>query len=532
MYQLVHVYKGVLLHLSTCLLITEVTSTEGGSSYFFYQQPEYPRDCKEARDQCASDNFSGVYTIKPDGYLKPFEVYCDNDFSSGGWTVIQRRTDVSLTFQRVWEDYKSGFGFLGSEFWIGHDKLSYLTNQAAYELRIDLMFSNGSFFYITYKSFRISDEWSDYAIVSADEFRSNWSCIISLCPQDTTRDSCACQNLCTDPIGQTDCYTTCAEICEPKGCLVPETNSFIANGESVINAECTRNCTCVDNQLLCNTDYECSADASCKVKDETRKCYCNEGFEGDGETCNSIFRDCYEVYQAGHMTDGIYTIMPTDWPGTSFNVFCNMSFGDGGWTVFQRRIDGVTDFYRDWAEYKDGFGTLNQGNDFWLGNEKLHYLTDQKDYILRVDVVHSSDRLYYEEYRTLKIGDESTKYRLSYVSGNSRNTNDYWLKYNNGAQFSTRDQDNDGCSYHDCAEGHKGGWWYSTAVYTNWCTECYYSYRYCYYFQTRTSCNNLCTASNLNGRSNGGNGENLIYWTSSGNDCNHKFAEMKIRPIS
>ena len=58
-----------------------------GTSYFFYQQPEYPRDCKEVRDSCNTKHVSGVFQIKPDGYHKPFEVYCDNEDDGGGWTV-------------------------------------------------------------------------------------------------------------------------------------------------------------------------------------------------------------------------------------------------------------------------------------------------------------------------------------------------------------------------------------------------------------------------------------------------------------
>ena len=42
----------------------------------------------------------------------------------------------------------------------------------------------------------------------------------------------------------------------------------------------------------------------------------------------------------------------------------------------QRQIKGDENFTRDWQSYKDGFGTLENDGDFWLGNEAVHTLTN------------------------------------------------------------------------------------------------------------------------------------------------------------
>lgn len=78
-----------------------------------------------------------------------------------------------MNFNRSWAQYEDGFGFLSSEFWLGNEKLSYLTNQEVYELRVDITLYNGSALYAIYKGFRITDGWSQYMISSIGVLESN-----------------------------------------------------------------------------------------------------------------------------------------------------------------------------------------------------------------------------------------------------------------------------------------------------------------------------------------------------------------------
>ena len=80
---------------------------------------------------------SSVYEIQPEGASHPDGVYCEM-INGSGWTVVQRRVDGSVSFQRGWNDYRHGFGGAYGEHWVGTDRLHWLTTQRPYQLRVDL----------------------------------------------------------------------------------------------------------------------------------------------------------------------------------------------------------------------------------------------------------------------------------------------------------------------------------------------------------------------------------------------------------
>ena len=104
----------------------------------------------------------------------------------------------------------------------------------------------------------------------------------------------------------------------------------------------------------------------------------------------------------------MYTIKPDNLP--AFDVFCDQTTDGGGWTVFQKRLNGSVDFYRYWNDYKCGFGDLK--SEFWLGLDKIHRLTSNDNNMLRVDLEDFERNTAYAEYNTFHVKSENDKYRL------------------------------------------------------------------------------------------------------------------------
>ncbi|NXX01908.1 ANGP2 protein, partial [Larus smithsonianus] len=120
------------------------------------------------------------------------------------------------------------------------------------------------------------------------------------------------------------------------------------------------------------------------------------------------FKDCAEAYKSGLTTSGIYTLTV---PNTAQEkkAYCDMETGGGGWTVIQRREDGSVDFHRTWKEYKMGFG--DPAGEYWLGNEFVSQLTNQKRYVLKIHLKDWEGNEAYSLYDHFSLANEELKYR-------------------------------------------------------------------------------------------------------------------------
>ncbi|XP_035697222.1 microfibril-associated glycoprotein 4-like [Branchiostoma floridae] len=181
------------------------------------------------------------------------------------------------------------------------------------------------------------------------------------------------------------------------------------------------------------------------------------GSSGDAQELKA---DCAAYKASGQTTSGVY---PLGSLPSGVQAYCDMETAGGGWTVIQRRQDGSVPFNRTWEEYKLGFG--NKSGEYWLGNENIHLLTNQKKHTLRIDLQDWEENQTFAEYSTFRVSGESDGYRL-HISGYSGTAGDS-MTYNNGERFSTVDRDNDVYSNGHCSQQHgQGGWWFWQCSYS------------------------------------------------------------------
>ena len=71
--------------------------------------------------------------------------------------------------------------------------------------------------------------------------------------------------------------------------------------------------------------------------------------------------DCQAIYEQGWLSSGSYDT----YIGAGIeSIYCEMSESEQ-WTIIQQRAAGDIDFYRNYSQYQEGFGTLSADTDFW-----------------------------------------------------------------------------------------------------------------------------------------------------------------------
>ncbi|KAH8306792.1 hypothetical protein KR018_005653, partial [Drosophila ironensis] len=173
---------------------------------------------------------------------------------------------------------------------------------------------------------------------------------------------------------------------------------------------------------------------------------------------------CFDLLNSGMKQSGVFYLQIRGTTYWFLKVYCDQETSDGGWTVIQRRDDfgePRENFNRDWADYKNGFG--EPAKEFWLGNENIYMLTNNEEYMLRVELEDFEGNRRYAQYSHFKIHAEADYYKLEidgYEGNAGDSLNDPWYGSNN-SPFSTYNKDNDRSSL-NCASMLKGGWWWKS----------------------------------------------------------------------
>ncbi|ROL42477.1 Angiopoietin-2 [Anabarilius grahami] len=213
------------------------------------------------------------------------------------------------------------------------------------------------------------------------------------------------------------------------------------------------------------------------------------------------FNDCAAVFKLGNKESGVYSLTIPD-TKQQFKAYCDMETDGGGWTVIQKRFNGLVDFHQTWKNYTMGFGDIL--GEHWLGNEIISKLTQEKQHVLRIDLTDWEGNTAFSKYEQFSLDGEKQNYRihLSSYSGTAGRTSSMGQP---GSDFSTKDVDNDKCIC-KCSQMLSGGWWFDA-----------------------------CGPSNLNGvyyqqgqNTNRFNGIKWYYW--KGSAYSLKATTMMIRP--
>ncbi|WAR31206.1 FCN1-like protein, partial [Mya arenaria] len=134
--------------------------------------------------------------------------------------------------------------------------------------------------------------------------------------------------------------------------------------------------------------------------------------------------------------------------------------------VFQKRFNGLVNFYRPFADYEEGFGTVH--GEFWLGLKWLHEFTAYGSFELRVDIETANGTTFSDHYRSFRVTEGSNyKVYLDRWDWSPGVTSNSSLSNMNRMSFSTYDHQTHHVAGNNCDLQYEPGWWYYSCYNAN-----------------------------------------------------------------
>lgn len=246
--------------------------------------------------------------------------------------------------------------------------------------------------------------------------------------------------------------SNCANIPETQSCTISATGGFgsrtFAVDKGVINASSglyTGSCVSNSGQTVITV-----TDSLGNQKQATVFTPC-------------IFNSCLAVKNSGYgLSSNVYWLDP-DGPGQglpAYEILCDMETDGGGWEVIQQRV-ASTDFYKTWAEYRAGFGTVALAGNYWIGNDRIAQLVPPSSSKEVYFKMKWNNQNYFQRFPRFSIDSVNNQFKMNVLNYNNSGTAGDSFSALNGQRFSTKDSDNDVYSGLSCAQTYQGAWWYS-----------------------------------------------------------------------
>ncbi|XP_058120047.1 fibrinogen-like protein 1 [Anopheles coustani] len=392
---------------------------------------------------------SGTYLFRLWEKSKPFEVFCEQNKFEGGWIVIQHRFDGSVDFYRNWTEYRNGFGNVDGEFWLGLEYVHQITKNRPHELLVEMKDFHGNYKYAKYDEFEIGNESELYVLrklgrysgTAGDALRSNKNKKFSTFDRDNDKSK---DGNCAKDFHAAWWYNYCIH--------------------SNLNGPYQ------------NTTGDLRAMVWINLKDDWRSMsYSRMMILLSARLTMAIGGFVMELLMTklDYLQDKLQEVEQTMKSSLKVNLNSQHKLSEntmikkknidslfgGGWIVIQHRFDGSVDFYRNWTEYRNGFGNAMDINaEFWLGLENVHHITKNRPLELLVELKDFYGNYKFAKYDGFEIGSESEKYALKKLGKYIGIAGDAMGIHLN-QKFSTFDRDND-VDNRNCAKEFHGAWWY------------------------------------------------------------------------